>query len=78
MTVQNAHDRFFRESFGRLHIARNYLQEYLPHPVLALLDLDTLALQDGSFIDEEMQEHQKAAQPPSTCFLSTRAIPTRW
>jgi len=58
MTVQNAHDKFFRESFGRVHIARNYLEEYLPDPVLALLDLDTLTLQDGSFIDEEMREHQ--------------------
>ena len=58
MTIQNSHDRFFRESFGRLHIARNYLEEYLPEPVLVLLDLDTLALQEGTFIDEAMQEHQ--------------------
>ena len=58
MTVQNPHDRFFRESFGRVHIARNYLEEYLPEPVLGLLDLDTLTLQEGSFIDEEMREHQ--------------------
>ena len=58
MTVQNPHDKFFRESFGRVHIARNYLEEYLPDPVLALLDLDTLTLQEGSFIDEEMREHQ--------------------
>ena len=57
MTVQNPHDRFFRESFGRVHIARNYLEEYLPQPVLDLLDLDTLALQEGTFIDEMMQEH---------------------
>jgi len=58
MSVQNPHDRFFRESFGRLDIARNYLEEYLPPPVLALLDLDTLALQEGTFIDEAMQAHQ--------------------
>ncbi len=58
MTVQNPHDRFFRESFGRVDIARNYLEEYLPASVLSLLDLDSLALQDGSFIDEEMQAHQ--------------------
>ncbi|MBE2202046.1 MAG: Rpn family recombination-promoting nuclease/putative transposase [Anaerolinea sp.] len=30
MTVQNPHDRFFRESFGRIEVARNYLEEYLP------------------------------------------------
>lgn len=36
MTVQNPHDRFFRESFGRLEIARNYLEEYLPSEVRVL------------------------------------------
>ena len=56
MTVQNPHDRFFRESFGRLEIARNYLQEYLPDKIRALLNLDSLALQEGSFIDEEFVE----------------------
>ncbi len=58
MSVQNPHDRFFRESFGRIEIAQNYLEEYLPSDVLNVLDLTDLQLQDGSFIDEEMQEHQ--------------------
>lgn len=57
MTIHNPHDRFFRESFGRLEIARNYLEEYLPVPVQNLLNLDTLTLQQGSFIDPAMQEH---------------------
>lgn len=58
MTVQNPHDRFFRDSFGRPEIARNYLEEYLPAELRQLLDLDSLTLQDSSFIDETMQEHQ--------------------
>jgi predicted transposase/invertase (TIGR01784 family) len=58
MSVQNPHDRFFRESFSRPDIVRNYLEEYLPANVRTLLELDTLALQEGSFIDEAMQEHQ--------------------
>jgi predicted transposase YdaD len=88
MTVQNPHDKFFRESFGRVHIARNYLEEYLPDPVLALLDLDTLTLQDGSFIDEEMRNTKptcfimcsckEAVQPPSISSLNTRAFPMCW
>lgn len=57
MTIQNPHDRFFRESFGRLEIARNYLEEYLPTEVSELLNLDVLALQQGSFVDEAMQTH---------------------
>ncbi|GIK54634.1 MAG: Rpn family recombination-promoting nuclease/putative transposase [Chloroflexi bacterium] len=35
-----------------------YLEEYLPADLLALLDLDTLILQDGSFIDETLREQQ--------------------
>ena len=58
MSVHNPHDRFFRDSFTRPEIVRDYLQEYLPLDVNALLNLDTLTLQDGSFIDEAMQEHQ--------------------
>ena len=58
MTVQNPHDRFFRESFGRLEIARNYLEEYLPADLRRLLDLKEMSLQDGSFIDEAMKAHQ--------------------
>ena len=30
MTVQNPHDKFFRESFSRVEVVRNFLQEYLP------------------------------------------------
>ncbi len=58
MTVQNPHDRFFRESFGRIEIARDYLESYLPDELRQLLDLSEMNLQDGSFVDEEMQAHQ--------------------
>lgn len=58
MTVQSPHDRFFRESFGRIEVARNYLEEYLPANLRRLLDLTEMTLLDGSFIDEEMKEHQ--------------------
>jgi len=34
------------------------LEEYLPQEVLDVLELTDLQLQDGSFIDEEMREHQ--------------------
>ena len=57
MSVQNPHDRFFRQSFGRPDIARNFLEEYLPPDLQQALDLNTLVLQDGSFVDEEMQTH---------------------
>jgi predicted transposase/invertase (TIGR01784 family) len=58
MTIATAHDRFFRKSFGQVEVARNYLEEYLPAEVSALLNLDTLSLTEDTFIDEEMQQHQ--------------------
>ena len=58
MTVQNPHDKFFRESFSRLDVARNFLTEYLPPDILVNLQLDTLQLQSDSFIDEKLQSHQ--------------------
>jgi hypothetical protein len=58
MSVHNPHDRFFRESFSRPEIARNYLEEYLPTDLLGRIDLDTLDLQEGTFIDESLREQQ--------------------
>lgn len=88
MSVQQAHDHFFRESFGRLEIARNYLEEYLPQPVLAQLDLSEMQIQDGSFIDEAMQSHQtdiiyqvhlKSGQPAYAYFLfEHKSYPDKW
>jgi predicted transposase YdaD len=57
MTIQNPHDRFFRDSFGRSDIARNYLEEYLPANLRRLLDLTEMHRQDGTFVDEAMQAH---------------------
>ncbi len=57
MTVQNPHDHFFRDSFSRPEIIRDFIQEYLPIELLADIELDTLNLEDGSFVDEEMQTH---------------------
>ena len=58
MPISTPHDRFFRESFGRISIARSYLNNYLPAPLRNLLDLSDLRLEDGSFLDETMQHQQ--------------------
>lgn len=58
MSTPNPHDHFFRTSFERLETARNYLQEYAPPELVAQLDLSQMALQNGTFIDDDMREHQ--------------------
>jgi len=53
MTVQNPHDKFFRESFGRIHIARNYLEEYLPEPLRQYQPNFRYHLSDFSHLSDE-------------------------
>jgi predicted transposase/invertase (TIGR01784 family) len=58
MTVQNAHDRFFRRTLGERELAISFLQHYLPADVMPLLDLSTLVVTDTSLVDEALAEHQ--------------------
>ena len=53
MSVHNPHDHFFRESFSRPEIVRNYLEEYLPPALQIQFDLDSLTRYEDTFIDEE-------------------------
>jgi predicted transposase YdaD len=55
--LRNPHDLFFRETFSRLEVARDFLENYLPAEVVAALDLGTLKLQKDSFIDNELFDH---------------------
>lgn len=54
--LTNPHDRFFKESFSRPEIARDFLARYLPPTVATLFDLDTLELRKDSFIDRDLQQ----------------------
>ena len=56
MKVQNPHDKFFKETFSNLEVARDFMQNYLPEPVLKIVDLQTLEIQKDSFINEDLQE----------------------
>ena len=51
-----SHDRFFKHLLSDLNRAREYLRAYLPEELLAELDLGTLKLENGSFIDDALRE----------------------
>jgi predicted transposase/invertase (TIGR01784 family) len=55
--IKNPHDAFFKQLFVRPGVAREFLENYLPAHLTAALDLDSIELVEGSFIDEELQEH---------------------
>lgn len=54
--LSNPHDKFFKETFTRIEVARDFFATYLPQSVVNTLNLDTLALKSGSFIDADLQE----------------------
>lgn len=56
MHLKNPHDKFFKETFGDVTIAGDFLVNYLPESVLEYIDIDTLDPQKDSFIDKKLEE----------------------
>lgn len=54
--LTNPHDRFFKETFTRIELAQDFFAHYLPQPVAATMNLNTLVLQSGSFVDPDLQQ----------------------
>jgi predicted transposase/invertase (TIGR01784 family) len=55
--VNHPHDHFFRLVFSQVEHAADFLSNYLPAEVAAMLDLSTLQLQNDSFVDEDLREN---------------------
>ena len=56
MPIQNPHDKFFKETFTNIAVAKDFLHNYLPANIMGLIDIDTLETQKDSFINPELQE----------------------
>lgn len=54
--IQNPHDKFFKEIFSNPIVARDFIENYLPEPILKIVDLNELEIQNGSHVDEELSE----------------------
>ena len=57
MKIQNVHDKFFKETFSRIDVASNFLEELLDEKFVKKLNLNTLTMDSNSFVDEELEEH---------------------
>jgi predicted transposase/invertase (TIGR01784 family) len=55
--IRNPHDAFFKRLFGDLETATDFMRNYLPPGVVALLNLATLTLEKESFIDPRLRSH---------------------
>lgn len=51
------HDRFFKRLFGNPAVVADFINSYLPPEITAQLDLESLALEKESFMDEELRNH---------------------
>lgn len=56
MKIQNPHDKFFKETFSNIAVAKDFINNYLPQSILDIIELDTLEAQKDSFINEELEE----------------------
>jgi predicted transposase/invertase (TIGR01784 family) len=54
---RKSHDEFFKASFGRLEIARDYLEQLLPQNVHQTLDLSQLERMNGAWVTPELEEY---------------------
>ncbi len=55
--ISKPHDKFFRDFFSRPEVSRDFLRNYLPADIVALLDLSSLELAKDSFVDKELRDH---------------------
>ncbi len=57
MNINNPHDKFFKETFGNVTVAGDFLTNYLPASIVKYIDIDTLDPQKDSFIDNNLDEN---------------------
>jgi len=53
--VHSPHDKLFKSSMADLRVAREFFEHYLPPSVRDLVDLNSLELEQGSYIDESLK-----------------------
>ena len=56
MKIQTPHDSFFKETIGKVEVAEDFLNNYLPEGIRNIVDTKTLEPQKDSFIDKELNE----------------------
>ncbi|MCY2983758.1 MAG: Rpn family recombination-promoting nuclease/putative transposase [Planctomycetota bacterium] len=56
--LPSPHNRFFHYSFSNMEVARNFLESQLEPQVLNCIDLETIKIVPGSFVDDQLRESQ--------------------
>ena len=53
--TQANHDEFVAKCFQDLALAKAFFQHYLPSEILDQVDLEGIALEQGSYVDEDLR-----------------------
>lgn len=54
--VKQPHDKYFRATFGRPAIAKDFLGAYLLKDLKSIIDMESLIPQKDSFLSKELRE----------------------
>ncbi len=57
MKIENPHDKFFKETFGDIAVARDFLNHYLPTELIRQVDMKSLEPQKDSFVNKDLEEN---------------------
>ncbi len=57
INLNNPHDKFFKASFGRVDLARDFLKNYLPGEIDEVIDYRKMQLKNNTFIDEKLANY---------------------
>ena len=55
-TINHPHDKFFKEMFGNVALAKDFMTNYLPREVLDIVDIETVSPQNVSYIEANLKE----------------------
>lgn len=54
--IHQPHDKFFKEMFGNIAMAKDFMTHYLPSEVLRVVDLETLTPEKEHYIEDDLKE----------------------
>ncbi len=55
--IDKPHDHFFRATFSKKLVAKEFLLNFLPKEIVSKLNLPTLELDNGTYIDDKLAEN---------------------
>jgi predicted transposase/invertase (TIGR01784 family) len=55
--IHQPHDKFFKSTFECREVVEEYLQAFLPEPILSKIDRESLELDPTSYVNEALSAH---------------------